>query len=106
MQGAPTASLDKSGLRVAQDVGESLNASGKIQGGAQLFPDRLLLHVRLVGVNGPHSPACVPAPNCSVALWNWSAVKNVLLSLASVNSDSISFRPSTIRAGTVLVQLP
>ena len=28
--GATTASLDKSGLRVAQDVGESLNASGKI----------------------------------------------------------------------------
>jgi hypothetical protein len=57
-------------------------------------------------VNVPHSPLRVPSPNCSVALWNSSAVKNVLLPLSSVISASVVFRPSTTRAGTVLVQLP
>jgi hypothetical protein len=41
-------------------------------------------HVPCFGVNVPHSPVRVPSPNCSVALWNSSAVKNVLLSLSAV----------------------
>jgi hypothetical protein len=107
-RGADSAARGKSSsekLRARLLVGgDTLKTSGKIQGVAQLFPDQVLLRVLLVGVSDPHSPACVPCPNCSVALCSWRAVKNVLLSLASVNSASISFRPSTIRAGTVLLQ--
>jgi hypothetical protein len=41
-------------------------------------------HVPCFVVNVPYSPVRVPSPNCSVALWNSSAVKNVLLPLSAV----------------------
>jgi hypothetical protein len=82
-------------------LGGTLDGIGEGWPGAQLSPDQLCdsmdcRHVLPFGVNDPHSPACVLSPNCSVALWNSSPVKTVLLSLTSVISASVLFRPSTI----------